>query len=97
MQAVPERIDIAAVHGALISIEGVCEVHDLHVWSVTPGREVVSAHVTTVAEADREVVMAEVLRRLREGFDLRHSTIQLDADPTHCDPCEPPAQRLVSD
>jgi cobalt-zinc-cadmium efflux system protein len=90
MQAVPAHIDIAAVHEALFSIEGVVEVHDLHVWSVTPGRDVVSAHVTTDPAVDREVVMAEVQRRLRERFDLRHSTIQFDVDPALCDPCPPP-------
>jgi Co/Zn/Cd efflux system component len=51
---------------------------------------VVSAHVTTLVDADREAVMAEVHVRLRQRFDLRHSTIQLDVDPALCDPCEPP-------
>jgi cobalt-zinc-cadmium efflux system protein len=92
MQAVPGHIDLVAVQGALVSIEGVCEVHDLHVWSVTSGRDVVSAHVTTLADADREAVMIEVRQRLRERFDLHHTTIQLDVDPALCDPCELPAQ-----
>ncbi len=92
MQAVPGHIDVAAVQGALASIEGVCDVHDLHVWSVAPGRDVVSAHVTADVDADRLVVMAEVLRVLRERFDLHHSTIQLDVDPTLCDPCDGPSR-----
>jgi cobalt-zinc-cadmium efflux system protein len=70
----------------------VCEVHDLHVWSVTPGRDVVSAHLTTVIDADRVAVMVEVQQRLRQRFDLHHSTIQLDVDPALCDPCEQPAR-----
>ncbi|HTE55810.1 MAG TPA: cation diffusion facilitator family transporter [Kofleriaceae bacterium] len=90
MQAVPAHIDIAAVHDALISIGGVREIHDLHVWSVTSGRDVVSAHVTTDDAVDRDAVMAEVQRRLRDRFDLRHSTIQLDVDSALCDPCPPP-------
>lgn len=93
MQAVPSHIDIAAVHGALVSIAGVREVHDLHVWSVTSGKDVVSAHVTAEPGADREAVMSEVQRRLRERFDLRHSTIQFDVDPALCDPCPPPTAR----
>jgi len=90
MQAVPAHIDVAAVRIALVSIPGVCEVHDLHVWSVTPGRDVVSAHVTAESGADREAIMAAVRHCLRVRFDLQHSTIQLDDDPAHCDPCEPP-------
>jgi cobalt-zinc-cadmium efflux system protein len=92
MQAVPAHIDMSALHGALVSIEGVCEVHDLHVWSVAPGRDVVSAHLTTVVDADHVAVMAEVHTRLRQRFDLNHSTIQLDVDPALCAPCDLPAQ-----
>ncbi|HKE15045.1 MAG TPA: cation diffusion facilitator family transporter [Kofleriaceae bacterium] len=92
MEAVPAHIDVAALRGALLSIEGVLDVHDLHVWSVTPGRDVVSAHLTTIIEADREAIMAEVHARLRQRFDLSHSTIQLDVDPALCDPCEPPTR-----
>jgi cobalt-zinc-cadmium efflux system protein len=90
MQAVPGHIDVAAVQGALVSIDGVCDVHDLHVWSVAPGRDVVSAHVTADVDADRVAVMAAVLQVLRERFDLHHSTIQVDVDPTLCEPCDRP-------
>lgn len=90
MQAVPAHIDVAAVHEALTSIPGVVDVHDLHVWSVTSGRDVVSAHLTTDAEVDRDRMMAEVQTCLRDRFDLRHSTIQLDVDPALCDPCPRP-------
>jgi cobalt-zinc-cadmium efflux system protein len=92
MQAVPAHIDMGALHGALVSIEGVCEVHDLHVWSVAPGRDVVSAHLTTLVDADHVAVMSEVHLRLRQRFDLHHSTIQLDVDPALCAPCELPAR-----
>jgi cobalt-zinc-cadmium efflux system protein len=92
MEAVPRHIDVASVRSALVSVDGVLEVHDLHIWSVTPGRDVLSAHVTTLVDADRAAVMAEVQTLLRQRFDLRHSTIQLDVDPALCDPCEPPSQ-----
>jgi cobalt-zinc-cadmium efflux system protein len=90
MQAVPAHIDIEAVHEALAAIPGVVDVHDLHVWSVTSGRDVLSAHLTTDAEVDRDRMMAEVQTCLRVRFDLRHSTIQLEVDPALCDPCPRP-------
>lgn len=78
MQAVPARIDLRALEQALTSIEGVLAVHDMHVWSVTRGRDVMSAHLTIEVDCDRSRIAGEVQARLRDQFHLRHSTIQLD-------------------
>ena len=78
MQAVPDRIDLRALEQALTSIGGVLAVHDLHVWSVTRGRDVMSAHLTVASDASRVRIADEVQRVLREEFDLHHSTLQLD-------------------
>jgi cobalt-zinc-cadmium efflux system protein len=89
MQAVPERIDIALLEAALGSVDGVIGVHDLHVWSLTSGREVMSAHLTVEPEADRRAIASAVHERLHLEFDLHHSTIQLDC-PGECAPCRAP-------
>jgi cobalt-zinc-cadmium efflux system protein len=87
MQAAPRRIDVDALTATLESVEGVVEVHDLHVWSITSGRDVLSTHLLIEPDAPRQSVMSEVTRRLRDDFDLHHSTIQLDCDPAVCAPC----------
>lgn len=88
MQAVPGRIDLEALDRALNEIEGVIEVHDLHVWSLTSGRDVMSAHLTVASNNDRPLVVAAVKERLHDEFDLHHSTIQVDCD-GECEPCRP--------
>src|SRR5207248_1754678 len=45
MQGVPHGVDLKAVETSLESISGVKELHDLHVWSVTSDRHVLSVHV----------------------------------------------------
>lgn len=96
MQAVPERIDIALLEGALRSIDGVVGVHDLHVWSLTSGREVMSAHLTIEPEADRRAVATLVHERLHGDFEIHHSTIQLDC-PGECAPCRTPGAPRAAD
>ena len=86
MQAVPRGVDLADVETALASVPGVAAVHDLHIWSLTRERAVMSAHLTLHGEADRGAVMSEVRRRLHDDFDVHHSTIQLDCPP-ECAPC----------
>ena len=85
MQAVPDRIDLRSLEHSLTSIPGVLAVHDLHVWSVTRGRDVMSAHLTVAPDAGRVRIADEVQRVLREEFDLHHSTLQLDC-PGGCRP-----------
>lgn len=86
MQAVPAHIDLRALEDALTSIDGVVEVHDLHVWSMTSGLDVMSAHLTVAADGERSVIVEQVHERMRDRFDLHHSTIQLDC-PGECAPC----------
>jgi cobalt-zinc-cadmium efflux system protein len=81
LEGVPSHISPAAVEQAIKTIHGVREVHDLHIWTITSGRHVLTAHVV-VANADQSCrVLREVRALLAERFDLSHSTIQIE-DPT---------------
>jgi cobalt-zinc-cadmium efflux system protein len=78
LDAVPRGIDPATVSDALACIDGVRGVHDLHVWS--PGTSEVSAtvHLVVPSADDRDRVLAESTRLLRERFGIRHTTVQLE-------------------
>ena len=60
---------------------GVRRVHDLHVWTLTSGKEAMSAHVVVdgVAEGDRLTQALHDL--LHERFGVEHTTIQLESEP----------------
>jgi len=88
MQAAPAHVDVDALEDALVAIDGVVAAHDVHVWSVTSGRDVMSAHLTLEPSADRRAVLDAVQRGLRDRFDLQHSTVQLDC-PDPCSACRP--------
>ncbi|HET9516974.1 MAG TPA: cation diffusion facilitator family transporter, partial [Actinoplanes sp.] len=45
VQAAPDHVDVTAVRDRLAALDGVCDVHDLHVWTLTSGMEVGTAHV----------------------------------------------------
>ena len=46
----PSHIDVEELRAALCAVEGVTEVHDLHVWTLVPGKDMVTAHLTSTAE-----------------------------------------------
>lgn len=81
LEGVPSHIKPAAVEQAIKAINGVRGVHDLHIWTITSNRHVLSAHVV-VTSADQSCrVLREVRALLAEQFHLSHSTIQIE-DPT---------------
>ena len=49
----PTHIDVDELRTALCAVDGVTEVHDLHVWTLVPGKEMVTAHLTSGADAAR--------------------------------------------
>lgn len=77
-QHAPERIDVERVAGQLERIAGVTDVHDLHIWTLTSGMEVASAHLTIDDDADSAEVLAEAQRVLADDFHIEHATMQVE-------------------
>ena len=89
MESTPEEIDPEVVQKALEQLPGVQEVHDLHIWSASHHKIVLSVHLV----ADRKVdVLGEAHRRLEAEFGIRHMTIQIEDpkefEPKYCYDCD---------
>jgi cobalt-zinc-cadmium efflux system protein len=94
LEGTPEHLDPSEIEGALRGIDGVRDVHDLHVWSLTSGVESLSVHVVVDAEPAGEHggVVRAVHRALSDRFHIRHATVQIEG-PGECPstPCPPHA------
>lgn len=80
VQEAPERVDVPGLHRDLAALPSVTEVHDLHVWTLTSGMEVASAHLTT--EADHGDVLVAAQRLLADRYRIHHATLQVE--PLRC-------------
>jgi cobalt-zinc-cadmium efflux system protein len=78
MEGTPGHINLEALRKSLLAINGVVDVHDIHVWTITSGRDAMSGHVTIKEAIDAEAVLADVTRTVNEQFGLSHSTIQVE-------------------
>jgi cobalt-zinc-cadmium efflux system protein len=78
LEGTPAHINLAAVEDAILKAEGVEEVHDLHVWTITSGREALSAHVVHSVAASPPELLRSLRVRLREEFGFDHLTIQME-------------------
>jgi cobalt-zinc-cadmium efflux system protein len=78
LEASPQGMDPQRIGRALAAQRGVVEVHDLHVWEVTTGFPAVAAHVVVQPGDDCHARRRELQALLRERFDIRHTTLQVD-------------------
>lgn len=79
LQATPRDVDLGEVRRHLLQAGGVADIHDLHAWTLTSGKRVVSAHVVIEPDADPPAVLDELCGCLSDDFDFEHSTIQLES------------------
>jgi len=77
-QHAPEGIDPEAVAESLDQIDGVAEVHDLHVWALTSGMNVATAHLVAAAQADHHDVLDDARDVLRDVYGIAHATLQVE-------------------
>jgi len=82
LEASPKGIDLDEIREHMGALPGIREVHELHVWTITSGLPVLSAHVVVdpaVIEHGESAIMLDKLQAcLRGHFDLEHSTFQLE-------------------
>jgi cobalt-zinc-cadmium efflux system protein len=78
LEVAPTNIQPEAVAQALCAQPDVVGVHDLHVWTLTDGFPIVSAHVLVTPGADCHAIREQLEHRLAETFGLEHSTLQVE-------------------
>ncbi len=78
LEGTPAHINLAAVEDAILQTDGVEDVHDLHVWTITSGREALSAHVIHVETISQAEILKELRAKLSDRFGVDHLTIQLE-------------------
>ncbi len=81
LEGTPRHIDLEAVRTAMLRVEGVESVHDLHVWTITSGMEAMSGHVVVGDREERRQsgeILADLHDVLHREFGLGHLTIQIE-------------------
>ncbi|MGI5215999.1 cation diffusion facilitator family transporter [Plantactinospora sp. CA-290183] len=78
VQAAPPHVEVAAVRERLAGVDGVTEVHDLHVWTLASGMDVASAHLNVAAGVDVATVLVAARRQLHDDFGIDHATLQVE-------------------
>jgi cobalt-zinc-cadmium efflux system protein len=78
LEATPEGIDADEVGRRMAAMEGVVEVHDLHIWTITSGFPTLSAHVLVRRGDDCHLRRRDLERLLADEFGIEHTTLQVE-------------------
>lgn len=77
-QHAPAGMEPSEILQTLEAVPGVVEVHDLHVWTLTSGMDVATAHLVAAPDSGREVLTASA-EALKEKFGIAHATLQVES------------------
>jgi cobalt-zinc-cadmium efflux system protein len=81
LEGTPPHVDVAEVERAMAGVPGVRQVHDLHVWTLTSGKDAMSGHVLVESLGAGDRILRDLHTVLHERFGIEHTTIQLESDP----------------
>ena len=82
LEGTPAQLEVGEIETAMTQVAGVRRVHDLHVWTLTSGREAMSAHVVVADVRESERLLEALHAVLHARFGIDHTTIQLEAEPS---------------
>jgi len=82
LEAVPSHVDMAAVKELLVKVQGVRDVHDLHVWTIASGMYALSAHLVVAdpMTCNNDEILSAVKHELFDRFGIDHTTIQIESE-----------------
>ena len=78
LESAPEGTAPESVGMAMAHVLEVVQVHDLHLWELTPGVPILTAHVLVAPKADCHAIRRGLEQMLRDRFEIAHTTLQVD-------------------
>ncbi len=78
MEGSPSTVNSAEVKATLASIDGVKDVHDLHIWTITSGLDSLSCHLLIEDDWDSQQILQQAIHLITDQFEIQHTTIQVE-------------------
>lgn len=83
LDGVPRGIELARVKDYLGGLDGVIEVHDLHIWAMSTNETALTAHLVRPGGSD-DAFLHGVCEELAHRFNIHHATLQIEAAADVC-------------
>ncbi|MGE6488989.1 cation diffusion facilitator family transporter [Paenisporosarcina sp. NPDC076898] len=78
MEGSPPMMNIKEIGQVLENIDGVKNVHDLHIWTITSGLDSLTCHMLIEDDRDEQIVLQQAINLVKEKYKIEHTTIQIE-------------------
>ncbi|PKH10436.1 cation diffusion facilitator family transporter [Planomicrobium sp. MB-3u-38] len=78
MEGSPVTVNVAEVRRMLMGIDGVQDVHDLHIWTITSGMDLLTCHLDIQEQAKEQEILKEAVALVNKNCKIEHTTIQIE-------------------
>jgi cobalt-zinc-cadmium efflux system protein len=78
MEGTPVTVNAKDVENSLLQINGVRDIHDLHIWTITSGLDSLSCHILIEDDKDEQDVLQQAISIIEDTFKIEHTTIQIE-------------------
>jgi cobalt-zinc-cadmium efflux system protein len=80
LEGAPRELDVQEIIDALKQVDGIVDVHDLHVWTISSGMDALSGHVVVRDQmlSQSSQLLNDINKVLAERYNITHTTIQLE-------------------
>jgi cobalt-zinc-cadmium efflux system protein len=78
MEGTPPTVNYTEVADTLKHINGVIDIHDLHIWTITSGLDSLSCHLVIGDDQDSQRILQEAVHQMADKFHIEHTTIQVE-------------------
>jgi cobalt-zinc-cadmium efflux system protein len=87
LQGVPENIDAEAIEQALLQVEGVESLHDLHLWTMDGEFNISSVHLVVGTNQCNSVItnIKRQVKQIMKQFDIQHTTVEIERNEENCE------------
>ena len=82
LNAVPAQVNALAVDAYLCQLEGVTDIHDLHIWGLSTTENALTVHLVMPNGHPGDAFMDEIILTLKEHYFIHHSTLQIELGTT---------------
>lgn len=82
LEGIPVGLELAKVESEIRNVEGVLDMHDLHVWTISSGLIACSCHILVLEQnvSGGQKILEEVAHVLEHNFSISHTTIQIEVE-----------------
>ncbi len=82
LESTPENIDMTGMIADLRNVNGVLDIHDLHVWSISENLRILSAHLVlgNISIGEGVTIQREINELLAHNYNIQHATLQMECE-----------------